>query len=112
VVDLHASKEFQALDIELLSISPDAVDAWRTEGAELGIVTPMLSDAEPRNAVAALYGVLRWKMAMDEPGHTFVLVDQQGRIAWLRDYGAPENGGLMYVTPADIVEEIRTSSAA
>ena len=37
------------------------------------------------------------------PGHTFVLVDSIGRISWIRDYGAPEHGGLMYVAPKDLV---------
>ena len=42
-----------------------------------------------------------------EPGHTFILVDKTGRIAWIRDYGSPEHGGLMYVSPAMLVLVIR-----
>jgi hypothetical protein len=43
-----------------------------------------------------------------EPGHTFVLVNTDGTIAWIRDYGAPENGGIMYVPVGEITRQIET----
>jgi peroxiredoxin len=88
----------------LLSISPDPIDAWGEEAAELGIRTPVLSDSG--NKVASAYGVMRWMMGSGEPGHTFVLVDEQGLVRWIQDYGAPENGGLMYVPPDELVPAI------
>jgi peroxiredoxin len=103
VVDLQNSSEFQRLDIELLSISPDPLEAWKQGASEFGIESPVLADAG--NRVAHAYGVMRWAVG-DEPGHTFVLVDDEGHIRWIRDYGAPQNGGLMYVVPADLVPEI------
>jgi hypothetical protein len=45
-------------------------------------------------------------MAGVEPGHTFVLVEADGRVAWVRDYGAPENGGLMYVAPKEVFDQV------
>jgi peroxiredoxin len=109
VVDLQNSKEFQALDVELLSISPDTLEAWKQGASEFGIQTPVLSDAD--NRVANAYGVMRWAMG-SEPGHTFVLIDERGRILWLRDYGAPQNGGLMYVTPEELVPAIDSRVSA
>jgi peroxiredoxin len=103
VVDLQKSSEFQSLDVELLSISPDPPEAWKQGASEFGIESPVLADAD--NRVAQAYGVMRWAVG-DEPGHTFVLVDDEGRIRWIRDYGAPENGGLMYVVPAELVSEL------
>jgi peroxiredoxin len=103
VVDLQNSTEFQKLDVELLSISPDSLEAWQEGASEFGIQTPVLSDAE--NGVASAYGVMRWAMG-SEPGHTFILVDRDGRIRWIKDYGAPQNGGLMYVPPQDLVPSI------
>ena len=104
VVDLQNDEAFGSLGVELLSISPDPVEAWAEEARANGIELPLLSD--DGNRVATAYGVLRWKMPSDEPGHTFVLVDPAGRIAWIRDYGAPENGGLMYVPVDELVSLI------
>jgi peroxiredoxin len=101
VVDLQNNQAFKDLGIQLLSISPDTADAWRAEGGKLGISSPMLSDTG--NAVWLQYGTVDWMMATNEPGHTFILVDEAGTVAWVRDYGAPENGGLMYVTPEELV---------
>lgn len=101
MVDLQNSESFTDLGIQLLSISPDPVDAWRAEGGKLGISSPMLSDTG--NAVWLQYGTVDWMMPTNEPGHTFILVDETGTVAWVRDYGAPENGGLMYVTPEALV---------
>ena len=37
VVDLQNSKDFQALGVELLSISPDSVQAWAKEASAKGV---------------------------------------------------------------------------
>ena len=47
---------------------------------------------------------MRWQAPTGEPGHTFILVDEDGRIAWVKDYGAPQNGGRMYVVPDELVQ--------
>jgi alkyl hydroperoxide reductase subunit AhpC len=104
VVDLQNSKAFQGLDVKLLSISPDPVEAWQDEGGSMGISLPMLSDAD--NAVWLRYGTVDWMMASNEPGHTFILVDNAGKVRWVRDYGASEHGMVMYVPPDDLVAQI------
>src|SRR4051794_1100976 len=104
VVDLQRSKDFQALGVEVLSISPDSRQAWAEANSSLGIRAPTLSDAG--NRVANAYGVMRWAMPSGEPGHTFVLVGMDGRVSWIRDYGAAEHGGLMYVLPKELIEQI------
>jgi peroxiredoxin len=106
VVDLQKSREFEALGVELLSISPDSVEAWQADSEQYGLTgeTPVLSDQA--NRVASAYDVMRWQAATGEPGHTFVLVDEEGMVAWIKDYGAPKNGGLMYVVPDELVPRI------
>ena len=106
VVDLQEDKGFQRLDVELLSISPDSLEDWREAGEDMGIrdFGGVLSDAE--NKVATKYGVMRWAVG-GEPGHTFVLVDESGEVVWLQDYGALENGGIMYVLPHEVVRQVR-----
>jgi peroxiredoxin len=114
-VDLQQSQEFEDLGVQLLNISPDPPEAWQQWAAEYPLHTPMLTDAS--NEVAARYGVMRWRMPpgadidSSEPGHTFVLIDEEGRVAWVQDYGAAENGGLMYVEPRQLVPPIRASLA-
>jgi peroxiredoxin len=106
VVDLHEDEDFRGLGVELLSISPDPVDSWREAGKDMGIrnFDGVLTDAE--NRVATSYGVMRWAVG-GEPGHTFVLVDDSGEVAWLQDYGALENGGIMYVLPHEVVRQVK-----
>lgn len=106
VVDLQEDEDFRGLDVELLSISPDSVADWREAGEDMGIrdFGGVLSDAE--NKVATRYGVMRWAVG-GEPGHTFVLVDESGEVTWLQDYGALENGGVMYVLPHEVVRQVR-----
>lgn len=67
----------------------------------------MLIDAGA--AVSTLYDVMQWAVGAGEPGHTFVLVNAAGEIAWIRDYGAPQNGGLMYVPVEELTEQIQAS---
>ncbi len=110
IVDLQEHPGFTGLDLELVSVSPDHPEIWREVAREYGIDSLLLSD--PGNQVADRYGVMRWRVprsadiASAEPGHTFVLVDREGTVRWIRDYGAPENGGLMYVPPPELLSEL------
>lgn len=104
IVDLQGDGRFKQLDVSLLSISFDPAEELLPEITSLGIQTPMLIDSDHK--VSEAYGVLQWAVATGEPGHTFVLVDAQGRIAWIRDYGAPQNGGTMYVPVEELTAEI------
>ena len=106
VVDLQESGRFQALGAELLSIAPDAPEDWLEAGREYGVgdFDTVLSDEG--NTVATSYDVMQWQAATGEPGHTFVLVDEAGKIAWVKDYGAPEHGGVMWVDPSALVAEL------
>lgn len=103
VVDLQKSQQFRSFGIALLSISPDPIVAWKGEATDYGITLPVLTD--PNNEVASKYGVMRWAMG-SEPGHTFVLIDENGKVVWVQDYGAQENGGLMYVEPRELLSEL------
>jgi len=105
IVDLQQDPAFNQLGVALLSISFDPADELAPEITSLGIEIPMLIDTD--HAVAAEYGVLQWAVATGEPGHTFVLVNSRGQVAWIRDYGAPQNGGTMYVPVSELVDQIQ-----
>jgi peroxiredoxin len=110
VGDLETSKEFIGLGVQLVSISPDPPEAWQDAAEEFNLTTPLVTD--PGNKVAQRYGVMRWRVPETadvdsaEPGHTFVLVDEQGLVKWVRDYGAREHGGVMYVFPDTLIGEL------
>lgn len=110
-MDLRKADGFKDLDLELISFAADHPDSWNDVAAEYDIPPGSLV-SDPYNRVADRYGVMRWRVPSTadvdsaEPGHTFVLVDAEGRIAWIRDYGSQENGGLMYVPPEDLIPEI------
>ena len=105
IVDLQNSPDFQALGVQLVSVAFDS-SAEQTQGAvEYGITSvPLLVDGD--QAVSQAYDVLQWAVGTGEPGHTFVLVDRSGSIAWIQDYGAPENRGVMYVPVDELVSEV------
>jgi peroxiredoxin len=106
IVDLQNYSEFQDLDVAFLSIAFDSSEVLAEGAKEYGIQVPLLTDTD--RYVSASYGVLQWAVASGEPGHTFVLVDKEGTIAWIRDYGAPENGGVMYVPVDELTQQVRT----
>lgn len=106
IVDLETNPEYQALQVPLVSIAFDSSDVLAAAGAEYGVgPTPLLTDAD--QSVSDAYGVLQWAVATGEPGHTFILVDEDGTIAWIRDYGVLENS--MYVNPDEIASQVRQS---
>jgi alkyl hydroperoxide reductase subunit AhpC len=107
VVDLQKSQDFQALGVELLSIAPDTVESWRDDGEQYGIQDYRTVLSDVTNEVANRYDVLRWAAATGEPGHTFILIDESGTVAWIKDFGALENGGIMYVVPDELVRELQ-----
>lgn len=104
IVDLQHDPGFNELNIELVSLAIDPVADLEDAAKRLDITTPFLSDED--SSVSAAYGVLQWAMPSGEPGHTFVLVDEEGVVRWVKDYGAPENGGLMYVDVAELRAEL------
>ena len=110
-MDLQNDPEFQALDVAFVSIAFDSVQEQAAAITEYDISgVPMLVDADQR--VSEAYDVLQWAVGTGEPSHTFILVDGDGEIAWIRDYGSPDlPNSVMYVPPLDLVEQIEASLA-
>ena len=95
------------MDVAILSIAFDSQTEQAASKLEYGITVPMLVDSD--RSVSQTYDVLQWAVGTGEPGHTFILVDEDGKLAWIRDYGAPENGGLMYVPVSELTAQIQQS---
>lgn len=106
VVDLQNDPNFQALDVAVVSIALDSVSELALGVQEYGITTiPLLSD--PDSEVSAAYDVLKWAVASGEPSHTFILVDRDGTVVWIRDYGSPDKpDSTMYVPVDELTQEV------
>jgi peroxiredoxin len=106
IVDLEASPDYQALNVPLISIAFDPPEILAAAGVEYGVgATPLLTDTD--RSVSEGYDVLQWAVATGEPGHTFILVDARGKVAWIRDYGVVESS--MYVDPTEIANQVQES---
>lgn len=92
-----------------MSISFDNAQEQLGGIQEVGITgVPMLVDSD--HSVSEAYDVLQWAVGTGEPGHTFILVDTDGKIAWIRDYGSPNlPNSTMYVPPIELVTQIADS---
>ena len=104
IVDLEGSQEFRALDVQLVSIATDSVSDLALAARQYPVSSPLLSDQGGK--VVSAYDVLQWAMSNGEPGHTFVLIGKDGKVRWIRDYGAMGNGGRMYVPVPEINQEL------
>ena len=104
IVDLQNSAEYQSLDVPVLSIAFDSLEEQAPEGTGYGITYPLLSDGD--HSVSEAYNVLQWAAGTGEPSHTFVLVNENGEIAWIQDYGHSSNRGVMWVDPLEIAAEV------
>lgn len=92
------------MDVALVSIATDPLSQLALAASQSAVRSPLLHDES--SSVSRAYNVLQWAMPNGEPGHTFVLVGKDGRVKWIRDYGARQNGGLMYVPVDTLTKEI------
>lgn len=77
--------KFQQLDIEVLTITVDPMNALKKESAKRGIMLPVLEDADLK--ISTAYDVLEDSMHPgSRPGHTFVLIGKDGEILWKKAY--------------------------
>jgi peroxiredoxin len=109
IVDLQNSSDFQSLNVQVISIARDSITEMAPEAQSLGITSiPVLSD--PNLKVSESYDVLQWAIENGEPSHTFILVDGVGKIAWIKDYGAPDNPNrTMYVEVDELVHFVKSN---
>lgn len=96
------------MGVEIVSIARDSAGEQASAAQELGINVPMLVDADGQ--VTTEYDVMQYAMANGEPSHTFVLINANGDIVWLKDYGAPDNPNrTMYVEINELYREVKNA---
>jgi peroxiredoxin Q/BCP len=92
------SGELRKHGLTLVNITTDPPDVLREAVQAYGIETPTVSDQSKDMSTA--YGAIGQGMHPDTNGHTFVLIDGDGRIRWRRDYTT------MFVPPDRLFADI------
>jgi peroxiredoxin len=72
--------EFDKLDAEIVGISVDGIWSHIAFAKDRNLHFPLLSDFNPRGAVASAYGVFDEKLGTS--GRALFVVDEDGKIAW------------------------------
>jgi peroxiredoxin len=90
--------DFDALDVTVLPIVMNTREQIAADMAVTGVTTPFLLDD---GTVSRAYGTLGKGMHTGLPGHSFVLVDKDGRQRWYGEYPS------MWLSPDDLLRELR-----
>lgn len=93
-----SAAKLSASGLSVVPIVVNPPDQVIAEMARFGLTTPFLIDTD--TSVSNAYGVVGTGMHADLPGHSFVLVDGSGRIAWRGDYPS------MFVTADQLLSDI------
>ena len=80
-------KKFDTLDAEVLGISVDSAWSHKAYAEKMGIKYSLLADFQPRGAVADKYGVFLPDKGIT--GRAIVIVNKDGKIAWVKNYDIP-----------------------
>jgi peroxiredoxin len=79
--------EIAAKGVDLIGISVDSFFSHKAFQEKLGIDTTLLSDFEPKGAVASAYG--SYLDGLGFANRTLVLVDEEGVVAWAYESPSP-----------------------
>ncbi|MFJ9314296.1 peroxiredoxin family protein [Pimelobacter simplex] len=94
---------FEKLDVTVLPIVMNTREQITADVTANGVTTPFLLDD---GTVSEAYGTLGKGMHAGLPGHSFVLIDSQGRQRWYGEYPS------MWLAPQDLLDEIRSNLSA
>ena len=94
---------FEKLDVTVLPIVMNTREQITADMTANGVTTPFLLDD---GTVSEAYGTLGKGMHAGLPGHSFVLIDSQGRQRWYGEYPS------MWLAPQDLLDEIRSNLSA
>lgn len=94
---------FEKLDVTVLPIVMNTREQITADMTANEVTTPFLLDD---GTVSEAYGTLGKGMHAGLPGHSFVLIDRQGRQRWYGEYPS------MWLAPQDLLDEIRSNLSA
>lgn len=100
-------KAFAQLDAEVLGVSVDSTWSHKAFAEKMGITYSLLADFQPRGAMAEKYGVYLADKGIT--GRSIIIVNKQGRIAWLKHYDIPAVPDLKEVSAA--LQQVKAAGA-
>jgi peroxiredoxin len=80
-------KNFDTLDAEVLGVSVDSVWSHKAYADKMGIKYSLLADFHPKGAMSEKYGVYLGDKGIT--GRAIIIVDKQGKVAWVKNYDIP-----------------------
>lgn len=99
LADIEASSStFDRLGVKVVPIMVNPASDVVPAAASFGIRTPIALDTT--KAISSEYGVLGTGMHAGLPGHSFVLVDATGTIAWAQNFPS------MYVSSGELARDV------
>ena len=101
LVEIERSGVFAGGDLTILPVVVNDLASTRQQLDRFGIATPFLID--PAKDISRAYDTLGRGHHADLPGHSFVLIDGDGEIAWRGDYPT------MWVEPAALAAEVEAA---
>src|SRR5215510_13107037 len=100
-------KSFETLDAEVLGVSVDSVWSHKAYAEKMGIKYSLLADFQPRGAMAEKYGVYLADKGIT--GRAIVIVNRDGKIAWIKNYDIPVVPDLKEVAAA--LQQVKAATA-
>jgi mycoredoxin-dependent peroxiredoxin len=100
-------RSFEQLDAEVLGVSVDSVWSHKAYADKMGIHYSLLADFNPRGAMAEKYGVYLAEKGIT--GRAIVIVNKQGKIAWIKSYDIPVVPELKEVS--DALQQVKSATA-
>ena len=91
-------RSFEKLDAEVMGVSVDSVWSHKAFADKMGIQYPLLADFQPRGAVAEKFGFYLADKGIT--GRAVVIIDKDGKIAWVKDVGIPNVPDMKEVSQA------------
>ena len=103
MAQIEQDPNIAAAGLTVLPIVMNSKAEITADMATNGVHTPFLLDD---GTVSKAYGVLGKGMMSGLPGHGFVLIDKTGRQRWYGEYPS------MYISPADLIKQVRAHLAS
>jgi len=104
---VNEMKAFETLDAEVLGVSVDSVWSHKAYAEKMGIHYSLLADFQPRGAMAEKYGVYLAEKGIT--GRSIVIVNKDGKVAWIKHYDIPVVPDLKEVAAA--LQQVKAATA-